>query len=292
VPLHDGRACTTAVVKVLRISSSSEDAIRLEGGIVELRRSSTESYGRSMDHSLEPPPTPNLTPDPQLRSTTAGMLASSTRRRRERYGLLLGAIVAAFWLQGIATPGPWEQVLVSVLLATTLILAMWAADSKPAVTWVALGIAASVVIASIAEAAAGNIEGAAPRIANLLLVVLAPPAVVVGVARSVRARGGVTIEAVFGVLCLYILVGFAFALVYGAIGNLSGHFFASGVKATGARCLYFSFATLTTVGYGDLTAASNLGHTMSASEALIGQIYLVTIVSLIVSNLRPRARNR
>jgi hypothetical protein len=245
-----------------------------------------------MDHSLEPPPTPNLTPDPQPRSTTAEVLASSTRRRRERYGLLLSAIVAAFWLQGIATPGPWEQVLVSVLLATTLMLAMWAADSKPAVMWVALGVAASVVIASIAEAAAGNIEGAAPRIANLLLVVLAPPAIVVGVVRSVRARGGVAIEAVFGVLCLYILVGFAFALVYGAIGNLSGQFFASGVKATGARCLYFSFATLTTVGYGDLTAASNLGHTLSASEALVGQIYLVTIVSVLVSNLRPRARDR
>jgi hypothetical protein len=157
---------------------------------------------------------------------------------------------------------------------------------------VALGIAVSVVIASIAEAAAGNIEGAAPRIANLLLVLLAPPAIVVGVVRSVRARGGVTIEAVFGVLCLYLLVGMAFALVYGAISNLSGQFFANGVAASGPRCLYFSFATLTTVGYGDLTAASNLGHTLSVSEALVGQIYLVTIVSLLVSNLRPRSRDR
>lgn len=245
-----------------------------------------------MDHSLEPPPTPSATPDPKLRPTTAVTLASNSRRRRERYGLLLAAITAAFWLQGIATPGPWEQVVVSVLLATTLMLAMWAADSKPAVIRAALVVAASVVIASIAEAAAGDIEGAAPRIANLLLVVLAPPAIVVGVVRSVRARGGVTIEAVFGVLCLYILVGMAFALVYGAISNLSGQFFANGIAATGARCLYFSFATLTTVGYGDLTAASNLGHTLSASEALVGQIYLVTIVSLLVSNLRPRSRNR
>jgi hypothetical protein len=245
-----------------------------------------------MDHSLEPPPTPDITPDPTLRSTASATRASTSRRRRERYGLLLAAITAAFWLQGIATPGPWEQVFVSVLLATTLMLAMWAADSKPPVMLAALVIAASVVIASIVEAATGDIEGAAPRIANLLLVVLAPPALVVGVVRSVRARGGVTIEAVFGVLCLYILVGMAFALVYGAIFNLSGQFFASGIKATGARCLYFSFATLTTVGYGDLTAASNLGHTLSASEALVGQIYLVTIVSVLVSNLRPRSRDR
>jgi hypothetical protein len=262
-----------------------------EPRIVDFRRS-CPAHGRSMDHSLEPPPTPHIMPDPTLHSTAAMTRASTSRHRRERYGLLLAAITAAFWVQGIATPGPWEQVVVSVLLATTLVLAMWAADSKPAVTWTALLVAASVVIASIVEAAVGDIDGLAARIANLLLVVLAPPAIAVGVVRSVRARGGVTIEAVFGVLCLYILVGMAFAFVYGAISNLSGQFFSNGIAATGARCLYFSFATLTTVGYGDLTAASNLGHTLSASEALVGQIYLVTIVSLLVSNLRPRARDR
>jgi len=212
--------------------------------------------------------------------------------RRQRFGLLLGAILAAFAVQGIATPGPWEQVVVSVLLAATLLLALRVADSKPRVMRPALAIVVMVVIASIAEAAAGDVEGAAPRLANLLLVALAPPAVVVGVVRSLRSRGGVTIEAVFGVLCLYILLGMGFALVYGTIGNLSGEFFSDGIAATGARCLYFSFTTLTTVGYGDLTAATNLGHTLSVTEALIGQIYLVTIVSVIVSNLRPRARER
>jgi voltage-gated potassium channel Kch len=53
--------------------------------------------------------------------------------------------------------------------------------------------------------------------------------------------------------------------------------------------LYFSFATLTTVGYGDLVAATDLGRSLAISEALIGQIYLVTVVALIVGNLRPGA---
>jgi Ion channel len=98
----------------------------------------------------------------------------------------------------------------------------------------------------------------------------------------------VTIEAVFGVLCLYILLGMLFAGVYGSIDRLGHAFFANGVHATTSRCLYFSFTTLTTVGYGDLTAAGNLGHTLAVSEALVGQIYLVTIVSLIVGNLGQR----
>jgi hypothetical protein len=54
--------------------------------------------------------------------------------------------------------------------------------------------------------------------------------------------------------------------------------------------LYYSFTTLTTVGYGDFTARTNLGHTLSVSEALTGQIYLVTIVSLVVANLGRRRR--
>jgi hypothetical protein len=47
---------------------------------------------------------------------------------------------------------------------------------------------------------------------------------------------------------------------------------------------------MTTVGYGDLTARTDFGHALSTTEALIGQIYLVTIVALIVSNLRPARR--
>jgi hypothetical protein len=47
------------------------------------------------------------------------------------------------------------------------------------------------------------------------------------------------------------------------------------------------------VGYGDLSASSDLGHTLSMFEALLGQIYLVTVVSVLVSNLgRPPGADR
>ena len=51
------------------------------------------------------------------------------------------------------------------------------------------------------------------------------------------------------------------------------------------NCLYFSFVTLTTVGYGDVLTRSDLGHTLAVTEALVGQIYLVTVVALLVSDL-------
>jgi voltage-gated potassium channel Kch len=96
-----------------------------------------------------------------------------------------------------------------------------------------------------------------------------------------------------GVLCLYMLIGMLFGFVYGALDRFGGDpFFADGSLATVSRCLYFSFATLTTVGYGDLVARTDTGHTLAVFEALLGQIYLVTVVSLIVSNLGRRARTR
>jgi hypothetical protein len=122
------------------------------------------------------------------------------------------------------------------------------------------------------------------------LVGLVPPAVALVVVRDLRAIGQLRIYPLGGVLSLYMLLGMLFSFVYGAIDRLGGDpFFAGGDDATVSHCLYFSFTTLSTVGYGDFVARSDLGHTLAVLEALIGQIYLVTIVSLIVSNLGLRA---
>jgi hypothetical protein len=207
----------------------------------------------------------------------------------ERYGLLLGAIVLAFAIQGIAHPAVWEQVVVTCLLGFTLLLALWVGKVRAPVRAVAVGIVLAVILLSVIEAASGKIDDSSTRIANGLLVALAPPAIILGVVRNLRATGAVTFQTVFGVLCVYLLLGMLFASIYGALDQLGEtSFFAQDVPATVSHCLYFSFTTLTTVGYGDLTAATNLGHTLSVSEALLGQIYLVTIVSLIVANLGRR----
>ena len=99
----------------------------------------------------------------------------------------------------------------------------------------AVVIVAGVILPSIAEAANGNVDAAATRVANALLVMLAPPAIIIGVVRSLRARQAVTLEAVFGVLCVYILLGMFFAYVYGSIDHLGGSPFFAGGRA-GNRC--------------------------------------------------------
>ena len=227
---------------------------------------------------------------PDERRRLFELLPRSTEQERARFGFLLLAIVATFWVQGVARMGQWEQFVVTVLLSITLVLSLWVGRARPKLLRAGLVLATLLVVLGLVEAFAGHGRGVVTNLANLLLVILAPPMVILGIVRNLRARQSVTFEALFGVLCVYLLLGMFFAFVYGLIGRINGTFFANGVASTEAHDLYFSFITMTTVGYGDYTAASNLGHTLSAAEALIGQIYLVTVVSVIVANLRPGRR--
>ncbi|HUB75504.1 MAG TPA: potassium channel family protein, partial [Solirubrobacteraceae bacterium] len=62
----------------------------------------------------------------------------------------------------------------------------------------------------------------------------------------------------------------------------------SHAAVTQSQEIYFSFSTLTTTGYGDLTPALNVGRALSVLEMLTGQIYLVTVIGLLVANMRRR----
>jgi hypothetical protein len=214
-------------------------------------------------------------------------------RRTGRYGLLLVATVLSVAVQGTVDPCAVQPVIVTGLAGASLLLAFRAANLTRGLIQIATALALAALAVAIVRAAGGGIGDGAARTMNAALVALGPPAVAVGVVRDLRATGRVRIEAVFGVLSLYMLIGMAFGFVYGAIDSLGGDpFFAGGQSATVSHCLYFSLTTLATVGYGDFVARTDVGHTLAVSEALIGQIYLVTVVSLIVSNLgRPARRD-
>jgi voltage-gated potassium channel len=123
---------------------------------------------------------------------------------------------------------------------------------------------------------------------SALLVAAAPAAIVF----SIKRRSTIDTHTVLGAICVYVLTGMLWAFVYLTIGTVgSAPFFAQTAHASTADYLYFSFVTLTTVGYGDLTAAGGVGRPLAVIEALVGQLYLVTVVALLVSQLsRPRAR--
>jgi Ion channel len=216
-------------------------------------------------------------------------MLSIDRTYLRRYARLLAVIVSAFLIEGIATPGRWELAILALLLGATLLLALHASKARSGVFRAAAWLVVVVVIFSVIQALVGEIDERLVKLANAIVVVFGPPVIMLGVLRRLRETRTVPLDAVIGVLCVYLLLGMFFASVYGSIEHLGGKaFFAQGVPATIPHCTYYSFTTLATIGYGDLTAATDLGRTLSVSEGLLGQVYLVTVVSLIVGNLGRR----
>jgi hypothetical protein len=229
-----------------------------------------------------------------LRIASASPSASPVVEPPGRYGVLLVVVLISLAVQGAVPPSPVQRVAVTALSAVSIVLAFRAARLPARLMKVAVAVAAVAVALSLVRALFGGVGEGAALAMNAGLVALGPPAVAVGIVRDLRLRGEVQLAAVMGVLALYILIGMFFGFLYGAVDRFGeGPFFAGGEEATVSRCLYFSFTTLATVGFGDFTARTDLGHTLSIFEALLGQIYLVTVVSLIVSNLgRPARRMR
>ena len=91
---------------------------------------------------------------------------------------------------------------------------------------------------------------------------------------------------VVAALALYVEVSLVFAFVYAAAGDRAGsEFFTNGVPGNLGDFVYFSVVTITTLGFGDLAPATDLGRSLVMIETLLGQILLVVLVAYLVGAL-------
>jgi hypothetical protein len=116
------------------------------------------------------------------------------------------------------------------------------------------------------------------------VLLLATVAVIV---RRILAFETITIQSIFAAVSAYLMIGLMFAAFYSADYQLHGrHFFAGNQVGNSQTFQYFSFTTLTTLGYGDFTAAGSGGRAIAVLEALSGQIFLATLVARLVAGFR------
>ena len=77
-----------------------------------------------------------------------------------------------------------------------------------------------------------------------------------------------------------------FAWIIGFVAEVgNGSYFESGGDGTTGDRVYYSFTVLTTTGFGDYAAATDVGHALAVVEMLVGQIYLVTVLGILVSGI-------
>jgi uncharacterized membrane protein len=200
--------------------------------------------------------------------------------RGDTYGLLLTIILIDYIVMALATRSLWERAVVTVMLGGSLLLALHTSHVRQRGFRIGAVLVALAIAANTFQAIIGR-QGNDGSTYVIFILVLAAPAVILN--RIIRHRV-VSVETILGAVCVYVLFAIAFAGIYAAVNDAeTTGFFAQHIVPTNVDFLYFSFITITTVGYGDLTAGTSLGRVLVTFEAMLGQIFLVTLVARLVS---------
>jgi hypothetical protein len=208
-------------------------------------------------------------------------------RASDSYGLLLFLLIVDYTAATITWTGSAELVVRSVLLALTVLLAFHTSRPPRGVQLASQVGAALAVLAAVVAALHGSTTVTGSVILFMSLLVLASP-IVIG--WRILHHPRVTPETILGGICIYVLIGMVFTNADYGLQLVSGEsFFAQ----TGHHGLpdfaYFSYITMATVGYGDLSPAPGLPRTSSVLEALTGQVFLVVLLARLVSLYRGPA---
>jgi hypothetical protein len=197
-----------------------------------------------------------------------------------RYGLLLLILIASYLVSAFNGQPVTDEVQIP-LFAMVLLLGLRTSPLPgrwPAVIAVTAIVGSGVAIWAFLTGTQ-NGEGAADLWKALMLLLTA-----VLIIRRVLVMPNVTIQSIYGAVSSYLIIGLMFAACYAALDHLAGPpFFADNQPATSQTFQYFSFVTLTTLGYGDFTAVGNGGRAVAVLEALAGQVFLATLVARLVA---------
>jgi multisubunit Na+/H+ antiporter MnhF subunit len=220
-----------------------------------------------------------------------------SRLRQTRFTqLLIGLVLLLFVSPFVGTFSSElgqtiATLMVVFLLATVLIAAALAVSDDQRHSRLTLALAGTCLILTML---AQLTESSSLRIAQELLTIGFLIHVIRLIVRRLFRQKLVDYDTIAASLCGYILIGVTFAVVFslvmdiddsalsmaqsGPSSKLAIHF---GDQHT-ATAIYFSFVTLTTLGYGDITPVSMPARMLTTAEALIGQLYLVTLVARLV----------
>jgi hypothetical protein len=203
----------------------------------------------------------------------------------ESYGLVLLLILVSYLLSVTVTSSRAHAAVLAVQM-TTVWLVFRTSEARHSVivaTNVLLALSGIVAVAGLLALPGAGSNGVLFAVSSALYFV-APIAIV----RHIVRRRVVDQETVLGAIAAYLLIGMFFAFVYRWVGQIQdGAFFGPGGEGTIAQDLFFSFTTMTTVGYGNLIPGGNPGQTIAVFEALTGQLFLVIAVAKAVSSWQP-----
>jgi len=199
---------------------------------------------------------------------------------KHRFKLLLAVLAAFFallpWVAAAGRPGFGF----TAIFAIVLVVAIYAISHDHKLAFAAGVIAALAMTLRVAHLAheSDAVDAVGWGFAGLFVLLVA--AIVL---RHVLAPGRVDGDRIAGAVCVYLLLGLAWAFAYALVAVLDPTAFRGlGPGGREAELIYYSFVTLTTLGYGDVVPATPAARTLAWMEAVAGQMYVaVTVAGLV-----------
>jgi Ion channel len=208
-----------------------------------------------------------------------------------RYGAVLMLTLTVVLVVIGAPNSDWSRALALGLELAALIVVIVSSRERAAVRKARALVVSVIAAATVIGIAVGVIPSVATFVLAAALSLLIPLTLFGGLLRLMRAKG-VTVQVVAGALAIYLLIGLVFASAIGVLTYLgSSPFFAQGTNGTPGDRVYYSFTVMTTTGFGDFTARQPVGRALAVLEMLIGQLYLVTVIGILVGNMSRQRRS-
>ena len=228
------------------------------------------------------------THEPQTRRR----LLEQSPRFADSFGLVLLLLIVSYFVLAAGGDNVYGRVLSLIIFAATTWLALRAAQVKRRILRLALALIPIATVVAIVLVLGGDdaTATAVSKTLTILLVVVAPVAIL----KRLVEHPVISLNTFYGAVCVYLLIAMFFATAYGLIALIGDRAFFAQLQppadATAIDYLYFSLVTITTTGYGDLSAATGVGRMTAVCEAIFGQLYLITVVALVVQNLGQQTR--
>ena len=202
-------------------------------------------------------------------------------KERGRYTLLVLSLICLFVIHPITTKDDTSRIIFDCIIAAIVFSALWAFSRTKRVVLIGLCLGVPAVLGRFAHNL-GGFESlfVAGYICLILFNVLILYVIFVDILRERAA----TFDTIFGAMSGYFVVGLIFAAIYNLIeyGYPGSFNFGEGFGSNMDTFIYYSFVTITTLGFGDVTPQLPIARSLSTLEAVIGQMYLAIFVARLV----------
>jgi hypothetical protein len=201
---------------------------------------------------------------------------------RDRYGVVFVLLLADYVVMVTSPSTRWTGLDPTLPIAVTVLFTLHTSNARKSVLRFAQ---VAIVLCAVAGVIEGVWNDKAMTGIPFLLVALLLVATPIAILRRVLTHSHVDLETIFAALSVYVVIGLIFGMLFTGIAHVVKNppFLAQTKDATPSDCVYLSFVTLTTVGFGDLTPRTELARSGVVLVALIGQVFLVTLVARLVA---------